>query len=449
MASSFLGSGEDGVSCPLCRDVYEDPRTLPCGHTFCSHCLESHISASIGHDKTFRCPMCMRSIHMQDDTKAINSWATQFPLIVALTYAIDEVKRLKRRNAPAAQKRPEDNDQRREEIVKTEIPELEIVEILKPDIKSLTDCQPMTDTQTERQADRLTLADTRKDRQTLTDTQTDRQKDRLTLTDTRTHRLTWTFHTDISSDKRYPDLSSIAVLGGDRSKKIVLSDLSNSCVKCFSAKTSKLLFNFELPGPPGGLARSSDQQVVVTLPRKRQILYLHIQDDILLTNTLKTEEQYNFISVLPSNRLVVSELFGVCLDILDEGGRVIQSLPRHLIPRPSCLTVKGDSLVVVSENNSLKYVTSSGHVTWQPSDSARLRGLCGVACDLEESVYVCDVQRNCIVQLSRDGEVIGDVITDQDGLSRPEFVCCDHVKIFTWSKANRETLQTDFVFLTV
>ena len=42
----------------------------------------------------------------------------------------------------------------------------------------------------------------------------------------------------------------------------------------------------------------------------------------------------------------------------------------------------------------------------------------GVACDMEEFVYVCNQNTNCIVQLSRDGQVIRDVITAHDGLSR-------------------------------
>ncbi|XP_041371900.1 uncharacterized protein LOC121385329 [Gigantopelta aegis] len=349
---------------------------------------------------------------------------------------------------------------------KTEIPKLKISltnskkkntetfsvvigEISKHDIKSLTDRQTLTDTQT----DRLILTDTQTDRLTLTDTRTDRQTERLTLSDTWTDRLTLTqtqiFYTKISDDECDPCLESIAVLGGERSKKIVLSDYHNACVKCFSAENSKLLFKYKLPSEPVGLARSRDQQVVVTLPWKCQILYLDIEDDTPLTNTLNTEKSYGYISVLPSNRLAVTKWGSgdVCVDILDEGGHVIQSLPGDLIPNPSHLTVKGDSLVVVLERNSLKCVTSSGCVTWQSPESARLRHLGGVACDMEECVYVCDDQRNCIVQLSRDAEVFRDVITDQDELSRPRSVCCDqdkvyvtqedgHVKIFTWNNPN-------------
>ena len=89
------------------------------------------------------------------------------------------------------------------------------------------------------------------------------------------------------------------------------------------------------------------------------------------------------------------------------GGHVIQTLPRDSIPCPSRLTVKG-----------------------------------------EQFVYVCDYNRNCIVQLSRIRQVIRDVITAHDGLSVPLCVCCvddklyvgqeyGDIKIFTWSKAEQ------------
>ena len=227
-----------------------------------------------------------------------------------------------------------------------------------------------------------------------------------------------------------------------------MCDFYNSRVKCFSTRTSALLGQYETPCRPWGLAKSRDQQVVVALPDTRQILYLDIQGDIRRTNTLTTGKRYHFISVLPGNRLAVS-VWRECVDILDEGGHVIQTLPTDSIPRPSFLTVKGESLLVVTDyGTSLTCVTSSGHVTWRSHDSARRYDLWGVACDMEEFVYVCNENTNCIVQLSRDGQVIRDVITAHDGLSEPRSVCCDDdklyvcqrngvVKIFTWGEAEQ------------
>ena len=296
---------------------------------------------------------------------------------------------------------------------------VDLGEVVKPDVKS--------------------FIDSRTDRAEQTHSRAHRRTDRLTLTQT--------FNTKISSDERDSWLDSIAVLG-ERGEKIVVCDYYNSRVKCFSTRTSALLGQYETPCQPVGLAKSRDQQVVVALPDTRQILYLDIQGDIRRTNTLTTGKGYRSISVLPGNRLAVS-VWGKCVDILDEGGHVIQTLPTDSIPGPSCLTVKGESLLVVTDRGTrLTCVTSSGHVTWRSHDSARLNGLRGVACDMKEFVYVCNINTNCIVQLSRDGQVIRDVITAHDGLSRPLSVCCDDdklyvcqwngdVKIFTWGEAEQ------------
>ena len=360
---------------------------------------------------------------------------------------------------------------------------VDLGEVVKPDVKSFIDSRTDRAEQTNSRTDRTEQSNSRTDRTKQTNSRTDRTKqtnsrtdrtkqtnsrtDRAEQTNSRTDRaeqthsradrrtdrltLTQTFNTKISSDERDSCLFSIAVLG-ERGEKIVVCDCYNSRVKCFSTRTSALLGQYETPSPPLGLAKSRDQQVVVALPWERQILYLDIQGDIRRTNTLTTGKEYRFISVLPGNRLAVSVWYG-CVDILDEGGHVIQTLPTDSIPDTTFLTVKGESLLVVTDSSTrLTCVTSSGHVTWRSHDSARLNDLCGVACDMEEFVYVCNWNTNCIVQLSRDGQVIRDVITAHDGLSEPRSVCCDDdklyvcqfngdVKIFTWGRSRTVKLS--------
>ena len=326
---------------------------------------------------------------------------------------------------------------------------VDLGEVVKPDVKSFIDSRTDSAEQTNSRTDRTEQTNSRTDRTEQTNIRTDSTEQTHSQADRRTDRLTLTqtFNTKISSDGRDPWLESIAVLG-ERGEKIVVCDCINSRVKCFSTRTSALLGQYETPCLPWGLAKSRDQQVVVALPDTRQILYLDIQGDIRRTNTLTTGKGYHFISVLPGNRLAVSVLWE-CVDILDEGGHVIQTLPTDSIPRPSFLTVKGESLLVVTDDGkSLTCVTSSGHVTWRSHDSARRYDLSGVACDREEFVFVCNRNTNCIVQLTRDGQVIRDVITADDGLSGPWSVCCyddklyvcqrnGDVKIFTWGEAEQ------------
>ena len=45
------------VSCPVCSDLFKDPKQLPCLHSFCLHCLK-HWHQTSGGQNAFRCPKC-------------------------------------------------------------------------------------------------------------------------------------------------------------------------------------------------------------------------------------------------------------------------------------------------------------------------------------------------------------------------------------------------------
>lgn len=47
---------EEMLTCTVCRDIFKDPRQLPCGHSMCMHCLENMRDHSS--DLPFRCPDC-------------------------------------------------------------------------------------------------------------------------------------------------------------------------------------------------------------------------------------------------------------------------------------------------------------------------------------------------------------------------------------------------------
>ena len=54
---TLLHNLREEVSCPVCTNVYTDPKHLPCLHTFCLHCLKHWHRTSHGRD-TVRCPKC-------------------------------------------------------------------------------------------------------------------------------------------------------------------------------------------------------------------------------------------------------------------------------------------------------------------------------------------------------------------------------------------------------
>ncbi|CAH3134006.1 unnamed protein product [Pocillopora meandrina] len=54
---TLLRNLREEVSCPVCTNVYTDPKHLPCLHTFCLQCLKHWHTTSHGRD-TIRCPKC-------------------------------------------------------------------------------------------------------------------------------------------------------------------------------------------------------------------------------------------------------------------------------------------------------------------------------------------------------------------------------------------------------
>lgn len=49
------------LGCSICMDDFEDPRLLPCFHTFCRRCIDGVIAAEYK-DGTFKCPLCQETI---------------------------------------------------------------------------------------------------------------------------------------------------------------------------------------------------------------------------------------------------------------------------------------------------------------------------------------------------------------------------------------------------
>lgn len=46
------------LTCQVCANFYEDPRILPCLHTFCCQCIETLLRNRPIKDKLLKCPTC-------------------------------------------------------------------------------------------------------------------------------------------------------------------------------------------------------------------------------------------------------------------------------------------------------------------------------------------------------------------------------------------------------
>jgi hypothetical protein len=73
---------EDHLKCDVCKDFFNEPKTLFCQHTFCASCLISQKE----------CPVCRLKIHLPEATNNI------FDILVTSIYGNEKVKELQNRH---------------------------------------------------------------------------------------------------------------------------------------------------------------------------------------------------------------------------------------------------------------------------------------------------------------------------------------------------------------
>ncbi|XP_013398854.1 tripartite motif-containing protein 2 isoform X2 [Lingula anatina] len=62
MAGDLAANVTDNIlTCPICLETFDDPRVLPCYHTFCLGCISDHARVE-GQRTSFHCPMCRETI---------------------------------------------------------------------------------------------------------------------------------------------------------------------------------------------------------------------------------------------------------------------------------------------------------------------------------------------------------------------------------------------------
>ncbi|KAK3602094.1 hypothetical protein CHS0354_029517 [Potamilus streckersoni] len=71
------------LQCPMCLETLKTPRALPCGHTYCTLCLQSHINTKITskerRNANFPCLLCGTNTTPFDHTVETGQWAETFP----------------------------------------------------------------------------------------------------------------------------------------------------------------------------------------------------------------------------------------------------------------------------------------------------------------------------------------------------------------------------------
>lgn len=65
LAAAFLC--EDQFTCSICLEVFENPVSTPCGHSFCQRCISSYWDGGRGGNRVYLCPICKESFRKRPE----------------------------------------------------------------------------------------------------------------------------------------------------------------------------------------------------------------------------------------------------------------------------------------------------------------------------------------------------------------------------------------------
>ena len=60
---------KDLMTCPVCAQLFREPKILPCLHSFCMPCLEGLVSFDAQHRSSLICPQCRRRVQVRQQQK--------------------------------------------------------------------------------------------------------------------------------------------------------------------------------------------------------------------------------------------------------------------------------------------------------------------------------------------------------------------------------------------
>ncbi|XP_048248918.1 E3 ubiquitin-protein ligase TRIM56-like [Haliotis rufescens] len=91
MALYQIGEVREFLTCVICQELYTDPCTLGCDHTFCRKCVTAYIQTrpDAVQPKTIPCAFCRQDTKVPDPSRPVEEWVGQIKPSIIIQGLID------------------------------------------------------------------------------------------------------------------------------------------------------------------------------------------------------------------------------------------------------------------------------------------------------------------------------------------------------------------------
>ena len=212
------------------------------------------------------------------------------------------------------------------------------------------------------------------------------------------------------------------------SGQLILCDWLNKKLKLLD-ENLQMKESIDVPGRPWDVAPVNQHQVIVTFPWQQYLQFIQVTPSLALGHTVNLGMECMGVTV--SRESIYISFFesgegkiGI-YDLTGKKKRIIGPYNgkdgKVLIEFPCNIAVSNDDKLFVSDGSSTPTVyclESSGKVLYTVSNPL-FEACRGIIVDENENLLVCDVDRNKVFLITKDGKEVREFLTENDNVWRP------------------------------
>ncbi|XP_046556139.1 uncharacterized protein LOC124265411 [Haliotis rubra] len=453
---------DNHLTCVICTEVYTDPATLQCNHTFCKSCLLKYTKtqSEATHARSIPCPSCRQQTKMTNPDSPVEEWVSHLKPNHVIQSLMDDfgpgteasetgersVCRNQQKKTPATSWCSSCDSSFCDDCLTLlgAMPfsrDHEVVVLSESTkFKMTPKCSFMCKHHLSKQIDlfyKYYRPAPRRVVFTHDMVKVAKGVDELYLGDAEAVQevcdresvptLYQTIHCKKVHGMAHPMFKDITALAVDGIKVAVVVDYINKGLFTYYTHDRHGPKYIKLSAGPCTIIQLTKWHVAVTVPYSNEIVIVKVYPEPVILSTIKTNRSYYGLACLSPSRLVAGGIERT--DILDMEGNVLKSINTGKVSSPDYIHVTGNRNLIVSEekNKSLVSVTSDGQVvfTCPPTGDCALKYPQGITTTSTGDILVVDRDSHKVIQLTESGEFVRDVLTARDGIDSPRGICLD------------------------